>query len=260
MEAKYEMMHLPPQMEQNQVALQPQLRAIVSGRPMFGQVDILLGDGEKVTADAGSLTWMDGDIPIETGCHGGCWASFCRTCANEHCCFNTYTGPGRVGFSFPLPGDIEAFAVTPEHGWILSQGSFICGTDNVLVSARFTGCLACCTASEGMFVSKVTIMPEEPRKPGMFFAGGFGAIKRHDLEPNKIMYVDNGMFFAAEENTRLQVAVVGGDLKAMCCSGEGFVMRFMGPMVLYTQSRDPNLFRPPPAEGGGAGTDMGGIQ
>lgn len=221
----------------------PLLKAVVNGRPMFGQVDVFLDQGESVLADAGSMTWMDGSLTIDTSMKDGCMAACGRSCSSESCCLNTYTGPGRVGFGFPLPGDIMAFAVTPEFGWVVSQGAFVCGSPNIKVSGRFAGCGAALCAGEGLFLTKITT----EREPGLFFAGGFGSIKQHIVPPGRSFFVDRGMFFAAEQNTKLNVGLIGG-LKTMCCTGEGFVMKFYGPCIVYTQSRNPKLLQPQPSE------------
>lgn len=220
----------------------PILKSVVSGRPMFASVDIELDNGEKVVGDAGAMTWMDENIQIETEMKDGLGASLCRVLANESCCLNTFTGPGRVGFSFDLPGDMVAFAVNPDYGWILSKGAFICGSPNIKVSGRFAGCCACCLSGEGPFLTRVT----SANGPGVFYGGGFGSITRHDIPPGQVFFVDNGLFFAANDKTKIQIGLVGG-VKATCCSGEGLVMKFYGPCTIFTQSRDPSLFLPPEA-------------
>jgi len=231
---------------------------VVSGRPMFGSVDVHLAGGQSVVADGGTLLWMDSTMRMETGISaGGCMAGCARECAGESCCFNTYSGDGKVGLGTPLPGDVMTFAVTPDSGWILSKGAFIAGTNNLRVSARFAGCCACMFSGEGPFLTRVTT--NDPY--GMFYAGGYGAITRHDIPPGQMFFVDNGLFFAANDRQRIAITIVGGSqgcwsrCKAGACSGEGLVMRFYGPCVIFTQSRDPAIFdpvdkRPPPGEQG----------
>jgi len=215
------------------------LKAVVNGRPMFASVDIEMEHGTKVLADAGSMTWMDEEIKIETSIKDGLKAGFCRAMAHESCCLNTYTGQGKVGFAFDLPGDIMAFAVNPQFGWVLSQGAFICGTENIKVSGRFAGCCACLTSGEGPFLTKVT-----SESQGIFYAGGFGSIVRHDIPAGQTFFCDNGLFFAAQDTTKLRMGIVGG-VKSFLCSGEGFVMQFYGPCTIFTQSRDPSIFKNP---------------
>ena len=47
------------------------------------------------------------------------------------------------------------------------------------------------------------------------------------------MFVDNGLFFACHEKTKIKIGTIGG-MKAFCCSGEGFVMKFYGAFVNQT--------------------------
>jgi len=225
-------------------------------------VDIDLQRDQKVVADGQTLLWMDGQLEMETSCHGGCCAATGRKCSGESCCMNTYwdggykesgyTGPGKVGFGFTLPGDMMSFGVTPGNGWILSQGAFVAGTHNLRVSGKFTGCCTC-AAGEGLFLTHVTC--GEAKTNGMFFAGGYGSIVRHDVAKGQVLFVDNGLFFAAHELTRITIGLIGG-CRASCCSGEGLVMKFYGPCCIFTQSRDPSIFDPPPAQDQGAGAGI----
>lgn len=235
---------------------EPVLRGIVSGRPMFGSVDIWLQPGQSVMGDRGTLLWMDGAVGMDTELYGSCFDGIARECAGESCCMNRYKGEtgGLVGFGFPLPGDLIPFACQPNGpGWVLSRGSFVAGTDNLKVNARFAGCFAMCFAGEGPFLTRVRCS-KEATSPGMFYAGGFGAITRHDLMPGQQLLVDNGLFFAAHDKQSIDITIMGG-VKSFCFSGEGFVMRFMGPCTIFTQNRDPKLFQPPEEQPTGA---MGG--
>lgn len=212
------------------------LKYKVHGRPAFAAVTVFLGDGEQVVGDGGSLLWMDGDIDANAFCAGGCISSCRRSFSGESCYFVRYTGPGYVTFGFDDPGDMLAFAVTPEKGWILTQRAFVAGSPDLLVTSRFAGCCTCQIADEGAFFTKVNT--EEPL--GVMFAGGFGEIVRHNIPSGKILFVDNGLFFAAHDKTRIRMQIFGG-LRACLCNQEGLVMSFYGPNVVYTQSRDPLL-------------------
>jgi len=221
----------------------------VKGRPAFAFVDLFLKRGQKVIADAGAMLWMDGNVPIETGCFGGCCSSFARTCAGESCCFNKFSHPGhddnhvRVSFGFDLPGDMLPFAVEKGKGWVLTRKAFIVGTENVVVSARFAGCAACLCSGEGPFLTKVT-----SDEKGLFFAGSYGALERHEIQEKQVLFVDPGLFFAAKADIKIGIGLAGG-IKTCCFGGEAFVMKFTGPCVVYTKSRDPRIFDEGSADG-----------
>ena len=150
----------------------PPLNYNIHGRPVFASVTVYLGENEKVIGDGGALLWMDRDVATDAFCPGGCCSACSRKCSGESCFMNRYTGPGYATFSFDTPGDILPFAVTPNHGWILTKKAFIAGTENCDIRSRFAGCCTAGFAGESLFFTKVTT--KEPM--GMFFAGGFGMI------------------------------------------------------------------------------------
>jgi len=223
-----------------------QLTYLVKGRPAFAFVDIYLKKGQKVLANAGAMIWMDGDVQVETGCFGGCGAAFYRTCSGESCCQNMFFNVAndlmsKATFGFEYPGDMLPFAVTPGNGWILTRKAFVVGSEFLEVSSRFSGCAACLCSGEGAFLTMVTVPPEAANKKGMFFAGSYGSLERHEIPAGKIFYVDTGLFFAAHEGTHIDIGLAGGCCTCIC-GGEGFVMQFHGPCVLYTKSRNPAIF------------------
>jgi len=228
----------------------------INGRPSFATVSVELKPGQRVVADGGTMMWMDADVDVALTCAGGCIAACMRSWAGESCYFEKYTGPGHVTFGFDTPGDILPFVATPGNGWVLTKGAFIAGTEDLTISSRFFGCCAG-AVDESPFLVKVTTREQL----GLFFAGNFGEIVRHEVPPGKTLLVDNGLFFGAHEKTALRMQVFGG-IKTCCCGGEGIVMAFHGPAVVYTQSRDPELWlaamQPPskdvnPSGGGGDG-------
>lgn len=220
----------------------------LKGRPAFAFVDINIPEGQSILGDGGAMLWMDGHVQMNTWCWGGLCNAYCRQCSGETFCQNKFTGPGNVTFGFLLPGDMLPFAVAPGNGWIVTNQAFVCGTENVNVSTRWSGCGACLCGGEGPFMTKVVSNGDGN---GMFFAGGYGSLERHDIQEGKELFVDNGLFFAAHETCQISIGMPGG-CNELCFSGEGLVMKFQGPAVVYTQSRDPSIFyalyRPPKEE------------
>lgn len=221
----------------------PALYGVLNGRPMFGSVDVFLTD-QDIVSDAGSLLWMQDGLTMSTSMYGDCTSACGRNCAGESCCMNTYTGTGMVGFGFLLPGDIVAFTVKKDKGWITSKGAFICGSTNLRISGRFTGCCAGASSGEGLFLTKVTLNDGVDGN-GIFWAGGYGGIDRHDVAAGQTLFIDNGLFFAAGEKQKITVGWTTGGAKSLFFSGEGIVMKLRGPAIIYTQNRDPSIFKPP---------------
>jgi uncharacterized protein (TIGR00266 family) len=237
------------------------LNALIMNRPSFAHVEVDLKDGEKVLAKGGAMLWMDSALQMSTSCYGGFGRAYCRTCALESCCQNVFTGPGKIAFGFDLPGDILPFLANPGEGWILSTGSFICGTPNTAVSAQFSGCPACMCAGEGPFLVHVSSMDGAP---AVFYAGDYGAIQRHDVPAGRNFFVKAGLFFATSDKVPIQISLPD-NCKTCICGGEGLVLKFTGPCSVFTQNRDPAVIRKllnphvPAADGGaGNGADAGG--
>lgn len=216
----------------------------IHGRPAFSYGDVYVQPETKIVADGESMLWVDGSLAIDTECYGGCVAACMRTCSGEPCCFNMFQGAGKVTFGFDTPGDMLAFACVPSQGWLLTCGAFIAGTDNLVVSSKFGGCLACCCGDEGPFLTTVNVN-KDSNQPGVFLAGSYGMLERHDIPQGKTFYTRAGTFFATHSTGTLDVGQIGG----ICnfCFGAGWksiVLKFNGPATVYTQSRNPrDLYR-----------------
>merc|ERR1711964_627782 len=91
-------------------------------------------------------------------------------------------------------------------------------------------------------------------KQGIFLAGSYGYLKRHDIPTGRKLSVAAGLFFACHSEQSLSCEIVGG-LKNYCCGTKAICLGFEGPCTVYTQSRNPNDLRRMMARGG---SDAGG--
>jgi len=224
----------------------------LKGKPAFAYCDIHLQPQQRIVTDANKMVWMDEKIAEPTTeCWNGCCTSFYRTCGGEPCCLNTFTNTDsssrKISVGFNDPGDLLVFGCTPGQGWIVNRNAFLAGTDNLTITSRCMGCCAGPISGEGMFVTRVHISEDaqaQGKNTGLFVAGSYGALIRHDVPPGKVLYVSRGLFFAAHEDTKFRLGLAGG-LKNFCCTGGGgLVMVFHGPCTIYTQSRDPHKWNP----------------
>lgn len=214
----------------------------IKGRPAFAFGDIWLQNGQRVIADTKALLWMDSGLDVKTSIKGGICSGIMRSCSGESCCLNTYVGTSanqKVTVGFELPGDIMAFGVTNEHGWVFTYDAFIAGTDNLIISSRFSSCCACTCGDESVFLTTARVKKEEL---GVILAGSYGMIERHDIPEGQTLLVSKGLFFAARDDASLDVGLIGQEccgLLNLGCTGGGIVYRFHGPTVVYTQSKSP---------------------
>lgn len=174
-------------------------------------------------------------------------AGCCRgTCSGEHCCINQYEGPGNVSFSYDLPGDTKPFLVSPEVGWYMMRGSFVAGTSNLLVGSKFSGCNICCASSccpqcigLGAFFTRISAT----EGTAVAFASAFGHLQRHEVAAGQALYIGGNNFFAANDTMQLEVGFAGPGCTQWCCSGEGMMVKAMGPGVVFTHNRDETPLR-----------------
>jgi len=52
-----------------------------------------------------------------------------------------------------------------------------------------------------------------------------------------VLFLDHGLFFAANDQTVIEAGLPGGLISCLY-GGEGLVMKFKGPAVVYSQNRD----------------------
>jgi uncharacterized protein (TIGR00266 family) len=219
----------------------------IKGKPAFAYADIHVQPNQRVITDGNMMLFMDAGMSNDVGteCWGGCCDAITRSWAGEKCCFNTFTnttGENRqLTVGYTDPGDMLSFGVTQNNGWILTKDAFVAGTDNLEVKGK---CVACCAgmySGEGFFLTNVRL--KDGAEAGVFLAGSYGALVRHDIPEGQVLYVTKGLFFAAHETTKFRMGLAG-DLKNLCCSKGAICMKFYGPSVVYTQSRDPLKWNP----------------
>lgn len=69
------------------------------------------------------------------------------------------------------------------------------------------------------------------------FAGGYGALTRHEVLGGQILLVDQALLFAVSEGTELELGLPGSCISC-CFGGEGLVYRIKGPCSVYTANRN----------------------
>jgi len=82
---------------------------------------------------------------------------------------------------------------------------------------------------------------EKAAENAMFWAGGYGVLTRQEVKAGQQFFLDNGLFFAASEKIDIGLGLPGGCISC-CCGGEGIVMKFTGPCVVYSMNRSPHIW------------------
>lgn len=215
----------------------------LDGKPAYTSIEFTLKPGQRIVGAAGAMLWRHGAVAM-TGTTGASKGNaIARWVANAPVFMNTFAINGenvteaKIAFANGLPGDVVELelAVEPEPKyWILSRGCLVCMDEGVLIDSTFR--LSGAITGEGAIIPRAWLDAAITTGRRRLWIGGFGAACRHDLVEGQTLLVDNGCFLAANNYWKGSLAANG--VFQSLFSGEGFVMEFAGPCVVYTQSRN----------------------
>jgi len=212
----------------------------ITGSPAFAVVKITLENpGHQIRAEGGAMVYMDGHINMETKSAGGVMRGLKRKFSGESMFQNFFSisdgsPPGTIAFAHGAPGDIVHFHLDQGEEWILSRDAYICGATSIAVTSKMGG-FKSVLGGEGLMLTKIIAESE-----GDVWIGGYGLVERHELASGQEFVVDNGVMMAYNAGIQHKVSKVGGK-KSFFLGGEGIVIRYTGPGVVYTQNREIGL-------------------
>ncbi|MGD2057893.1 MAG: TIGR00266 family protein [Anaerolineales bacterium] len=198
-------------------------------------VEIKLDPGEGVRAEAGTLTYMDEGIEMQTTTGGGVFKGLQRAITGESFFITTFLNNGGAvqvaAFAAPYPGKIIPLNLTDFGGRILCQkDSFLCAADGIEIEIAFTKKLGA-----GLFGGEGFIL-QRLQGDGMVFVHAGGTIIERDLSDGEYLRVDTGCLVAFSESVDYDIQFIGGFRNALF-GGEGlFLARLTGPGKVYLQS------------------------
>ncbi len=204
-------------------------------RPSYSMLTVNLDPGEKITAEAGSMTYMDPTVEVRTTMRE---RSFLQTLGlafigGQSFFVNHYSGPGSVAFVSAPVGDIERLDVTTSSGMIIQKSAYVASTGDLDLDVKWEG-FTKGLFGQGLFMLKV-------HGDGDLFINTFGAIDVHGLGEGETLIVDNFHLVGFTESCRYRVTKFGG-LKETILSGEGFVTQITGPGKIYIQTKNMREF------------------
>jgi len=198
-------------------------------------VEIELDNGEGVRAEAGTMTYMEDGIEMQTGTGSGLFSGFKRMITGESFFITTFmnnaSGKSRVAFAAPYPGKIVAFDLDQFGGQVLCQkDSFLCAARGTEIEVAFTKRLgAGFFGGEGFILQRLT-------GDGMVFVHAGGTVIEKDLAAGETLRVDTGCLVAFSTSVDYDIQFVGGCTNALF-GGEGlFFAKMTGPGKVYLQS------------------------
>jgi uncharacterized protein (TIGR00266 family) len=209
-------------------------------KPANASIVMNIKEGQSVFANAGMMVWMDDNLKVSTQSRG-IWDGLKRFLLTSDSFFLTsYSGTSAKGdkicFAPMMLGDITEIKIKPGEKKLVSSGSVVCCTENIILSTRTR--LRGALVGSGAVLSELSV-PEESEKYGLAWISSYGGIEILEIKDGQTMKLDNGHFLMCDGNVQYGIGRVGG-IKSALFSGEGLVMVFKGPCTIYTQNRNQN--------------------
>lgn len=204
-------------------------------RPSYSLLTVDLDQGDKITAEAGSMTYMDPSVDVKTTMRerGFFGTLALKLIGGQSFFVNHYSGPGKIAFVSAPVGDIEKLDMAERRGMIIQKSSYVASTGDLDLDIKWEG-FTKGLFGQGLFMIKV-------HGTGDLFINTFGAIDKHVLEPGESLVVDNFHLVGFTESCSYRVTGFGG-LKETILSGEGFVTHITGPGEVYIQTKNMREF------------------
>ncbi|MGQ9550885.1 MAG: TIGR00266 family protein [Candidatus Bathycorpusculaceae bacterium] len=203
-------------------------------KPSYSMLVVRLEKGEKITAEAGAMTYMDPSIEAHTRKREkSLLGTLGLTIIGQQSFWvNDYiatAAPGEVAFVSAPVGDIETLEIKPDQGYIIQKAAYIASTENVDLDIKWEG-FTKGLFGQGLFMIRV-------KGNGTLFMNTFGAIDKHTLKQGQTLIVDNFHLVAFSDTCSYKVTKFGG-LKETILGGEGLVTQITGPGDVYIQTKN----------------------
>ncbi len=219
----------------------------------FALAVVSLQAGQSISAEAGAMVSMSGNVELMSEMKGGVFGALKRAVGGESAFVSTFTaggGPGEVTLAPGAPGDIAGLEMRGQT-FCVQSSSYLAGDVSLQVDTKMGGAKSF-FGGEGLFLLQVS-------GTGLLLVSSFGAIHRKTLRPGEQYVVDTGHLVAWEGHMQynLRKAAKSGLLRSFL-SGEGMVAEFNGPGEILIQTRNlaafAGLLKPFfPSQGGSGG-------
>jgi len=232
-------------------------------RPSFSILEVRLGAGEQITAEAGAMVYMSDGVLVKTRTRSGGLFQKVKVSilGGESFFVNDFFAdrPSKIGLAAPPLGDVERLEVRPGLGFVVQSSGYIASTSDVVLDTEWQG------FGKGIFGT--TLFMLKANGAGDLFVNAFGAMDKHTLGPGEKLTVDNYHLVAFTEGCSYSVHKFGS-LKSTILGGEGLVTEVVGPGDVFVQTKNvsefvrwlaPHLPREK-AESRGPGISVGGFR
>lgn len=198
-------------------------------------VELSLGPRQAMTAEAGSMVFMDEAITMKTNTGGGLLSGVKRFIGGAGFFLTHFTNEmassARVGFAAPYPGKVIAINLSEHGGQLLAQkDAFLCATADTEIDVAFTK-----RFGAGLFGGNGFILQKISGNNLAFIHAG-GTLIKKELSAGEVLHVDSGCLAAFESSVDFQAKMIKG-VSNILFGGEGvFLAKLTGPGKVYIQS------------------------
>lgn len=214
---------------------------IVKYEPTFSLLQVQLGPGEVLIAEAGSMvaraSHVDMQVKLNAGKNPGFFgmmkamfiAVLRKVAGGETFFVNHFASPqgGWVWLAPALSGGVRHIPLQGQK-MLFSTGAFLASAGDVDLKLRFGG-LRALLAKEGAFFL-------EASGTGEIWVTSYGAVD--EVYCNGTYIVDNGHIVGFDSSLDFKIKSPGGGAMGFFASGEGLVCEFTGQGRILVQSRN----------------------
>ncbi|RLE57464.1 MAG: TIGR00266 family protein [Thermoprotei archaeon] len=202
----------------------------VECKPAYSLLKVYLEPSECVTAEAGAMVLIRGDVEIKTHTGGGFLRGLLRAFAADETVFlNTYVAksPSELWFAPGVPGDIEFIELNGDE-WVIQDTSYLAHYGDVELGIAWRGLRG--------FLAEGELMWLKVSGYGGVWVNAYGGLQKVEVAPGERIIIDNFHFVAMPANVDWCIRKFGG-WKSTLFGGEGIVVEVRGPATVYLQTR-----------------------
>jgi uncharacterized protein (TIGR00266 family) len=197
-------------------------------------IEIELDPGEGVTAEIGTMMYMEEGIDMQTGT-GGMLGGLKRKLSGESFFITTFTNTGagkqRVAFGAPYPGEIVPVDLKAIGGSLLCQkDAFLCAAQGITVEVALTK-----NIGAGLFGGEGFIL-QRLRGDGLAFIHAGGALVERELKQGELLRVETGCLVGFEESVQYNIKMVAGLKNQLFGAEDLWMTHLTGPGMVYLQT------------------------
>jgi len=198
----------------------------------MGMIHVTMNIGDKITAEAGSMVFIKGNIETVTGMRPGGFLKSLKTMAlgGESFFVNNFVAREDgciLGLTGNVLGDISVIPVDEE--FIVQSGAYVASTDNLTLDTQWQG------FTKGIFGSNLFML--KTIGTGDMFVNAWGGILSMELQEGEKMILDNYQLVAMSSSASYTIGKHGG-LKTTIFGGEALVIEIVGPGKVYYQTKN----------------------